>query len=78
MTQKLTISIPDDLINILDSLTATWRTTRSGVFAKLLREVEKDRLEEKMAEGYKAMSETDVEIYLPAQAEVVLNDKTRS
>lgn len=74
MSQKLTISLPDDLINILDGLTTTWETTRSGVFARLLREIEKDRLEEEMAEGYKTMSETDVEIYLPAQAEVVLRD----
>ncbi|MEW5953354.1 MAG: CopG family transcriptional regulator [Bacillota bacterium] len=73
MTQKLTISIPDDLINVLDSLTATWDTTRSGVVARLLRKVEKDRLEEEMAEGYKTMSD-DIEVYLPAQAEVVLQD----
>ncbi len=79
MTQKFTISIPDDLVNVLDSLTIAWETTRSGVFAKLLREIEKDRLEEEMAEGYKAMSENDIEIYLPAQAEVVLrnDDKAR-
>jgi len=74
MTQKITISIPDDLIHVLDSLTIAWDTTRSGVFARLLHEVEKDRLEEEMAEGYKAMSETDIEIYLPAQAEAVLRD----
>ena len=77
VTQKITVSIPDDLIAILDGLTVTWETTRSGVFARLLREVEKDRLEEEMAEGYKALSETDIGFYLPAQAEVVLNDKTR-
>ncbi|OPX87259.1 MAG: hypothetical protein A4E54_01755 [Pelotomaculum sp. PtaB.Bin117] len=32
-----------------------------------------DHLEE-VAEGYKAMLENDIEIYLPAQAEVVLRD----
>jgi metal-responsive CopG/Arc/MetJ family transcriptional regulator len=74
MTQKITISIQDDLINVLDSLTAAWDTTRSGVFARLLHEVEKDRLKEEMTEGYKTMSETNIEIYLPAQAEVVLRD----
>jgi metal-responsive CopG/Arc/MetJ family transcriptional regulator len=74
LSMKFTISIPDDLISVLDSLTATWKTTRSGVFARLLRETEKNRIEEKMEEGYIAMSKNDVEIYLPAQAEVVLND----
>lgn len=77
VTQKLTISIPDNLVAVLDDLTASWKTTRSGVFARLLQDAEKKRLEEEMAEGYKAMSETDIEIYLPAQAEVVLNDEER-
>jgi len=81
VTQKMTISIPDELINALDNLTTMWETTRSGVFAQLLRESEKDLLEKEMAEGYKALSETsetDIEFYLPAQAEVVLDDsKTR-
>ncbi|MCL6558056.1 MAG: CopG family transcriptional regulator [Firmicutes bacterium] len=74
MSRKITISIPDDLINTLDGLTAAWETTRSGVFARMLREIEKERLDKEMAEGYKAIAETDVEIYLPAQAEVVLRD----
>lgn len=78
MTQKMTISIPDELINVLDNLATMWETTRSGVFAQLLRESEKDLLDQEMAEGYKSLSETDIEFYLPAQAEVVLGDsKTR-
>ncbi|OPX89457.1 MAG: hypothetical protein A4E53_01534 [Pelotomaculum sp. PtaB.Bin104] len=78
MTQKITISIPEELMTVLDNLTSTWETTRSGVFARLLQEAEKRRLEEEMEEGYKAMAGDEVEIYLPAQAEVVLlDDKTR-
>lgn len=78
VTQKFTISIPDNLINILDSLTAAWETTRSGVFARLLLEAGRRRLEEEMEEGYKAMAGNDVELFLPAQSEVVLrNDQTR-
>lgn len=38
--------------------------------------MKKARLKKKMVEGYKAIAETvaNIEIYLPAQAEVVLND----
>lgn len=31
----------------------------------------KELLDKEMAEGYKAISETDIEVYLPDQAEVV-------
>ncbi|HOV79679.1 MAG TPA: hypothetical protein PK728_06180 [Bacillota bacterium] len=78
MSQKLTISIPDELINVLDNLTTTWKTSRSGVFARLLQEVEKKRLENEMEEGYKTMTVNCADFYLPAQAEAVfLNDKER-
>jgi len=78
MAQKFTISIPDELVNTLDKLTVAWGTTRSGVFARLLQEAERKRLEKEMEEGYKAMTGDDVELYLPAQAEVVLRvDKAR-
>ncbi|HOV79874.1 MAG TPA: CopG family transcriptional regulator [Bacillota bacterium] len=72
MAQKFTISIPDELVNTLDSLAIAWKTTRSGVFARLLQETERKCLEKEMEEGYKAMAENDVELYLLAQAEVVL------
>lgn len=72
MAQKLTVSIPDGLVCVLDRLTAVWGTTRSGVFARLLREAERKLIEEEMAEGYRALAGEDAELYLPAQAEVVL------
>ena len=74
MTQKLTISIPDDLVNVLDDLTVAWETTRSGVFARLLQEANKRRVDIEIELGYKAMAGNDVELYLPAQAEVVFSE----
>lgn len=81
MTRKITISVPNDLIGVLDALSIKWKTTRSGVFTRLLKEVEAKRLEQEMAEGYMMMAERntgDMEMYLPVQAEALtLNDKAR-
>ena len=40
----------------------------------IIKEFEDSSQEEELAKGYKAISESDIEIYLPAQAEVVLRD----
>ncbi|MCL6477055.1 MAG: hypothetical protein K6T65_01440 [Peptococcaceae bacterium] len=72
MTQKISISISEEL------MTSTWNTTRSGVFARLIQEAKKRRQEEEMEEWYKAIAGDDVEVYLLAQAEVVLLDRLES
>jgi|GEM_PF-1169358 len=81
VTRKITISIPNELFDILDALSIKWNTTRSGVFTRLLKEVEAKCPEQEMTEGYMMMAERnigDMEMYLPVQAEALtLNDKAR-
>lgn len=74
---RLTISIPDDLIDELRSLAKERQTSLSGAVAMLVREYRHRRMERLMAEGYLALAEvnrSEVEASLPAQAEVVLRD----
>lgn len=74
---KFTVSVPDEVIGIVEKLMIEWETTRSGVITKLLKWHEKQRVAELMAEGYKVLADEnrrEIEEYLPAQAEVVLRD----
>lgn len=74
---RLTISIPDDLIDELRGLAKERQTSLSGAVAMLVREHRHRRMERLMAEGYLALAEinrSEVEASLPAQAEVVLRD----
>lgn len=72
---RVTISLPEPLLAVLDRLARRLSTTRSGAVAELLRRVEKEELERELREGYAALAaqaEKDAELFLPAQAEVVL------
>ncbi|HEY3314263.1 MAG TPA: CopG family transcriptional regulator [Bacillota bacterium] len=72
---KITITLTDDLIAILDGLKKREKTTRSGAIASLLRRARQRQVEADMAEGYLAMtdkSRENAESTLPAQAEVAL------
>jgi len=78
MTSKITISLPVQLLAILDKLTEEWKTTRSGAIANLLQQVKQKELEKELAEGYAALAEDnrrDAEFFFPAQAEVVFRDR---
>jgi CopG family transcriptional regulator/antitoxin EndoAI len=76
---KITVSLPEPLLTTLDRLARQWATTRSGAVAELLRRAEREELERQLEEGYAAWAETnrsDAEVFLPAQAEVVLRDQS--
>ncbi|MBC7106095.1 MAG: ribbon-helix-helix protein, CopG family [Firmicutes bacterium] len=75
---KITVSLPEPLLAALDRLARQWATTRSGAVAELLRRAEREELERQLEEGYVAWAEanrSDAEVFLPAQAEVVLRDR---
>ena len=57
---KITISLPEDVLQWADSLAREQESNRSAVIAKLLRKDEEERTKELMAEGYKAMGEENL------------------
>jgi len=77
VSAKITVSLSDPLLTVLDRLAQKWNTTRSGAVAELLRLAERRELEEQMKEGYLALAEShraDAQLFFPAQAEAVLRD----
>ncbi|MHB8927795.1 MAG: ribbon-helix-helix domain-containing protein [Bacillota bacterium] len=76
--KKVTITLTDDLLAVLDSVKKRERTTRSGAVAGLLRHARRVLIEAEMAEGYRALrdeSREDARLSFPAQAEVILRDE---
>lgn len=75
--KKVTITLTQDLLAILDGIGRREKTTRSGAVARLLRRASQAEVESQMAEGYRVMAEENLrqaELSLPAQAEVILRD----
>jgi metal-responsive CopG/Arc/MetJ family transcriptional regulator len=56
---KVTISLPQELLDLADRLAKERSTTRSAVIAELLEKEEQSRLHAAMAEGYREMAEED-------------------
>jgi metal-responsive CopG/Arc/MetJ family transcriptional regulator len=54
--EKVTISLPQELIRFTDEIARERRTSRSKVVSSCLRELADKRLREQMEEGYKAMA----------------------
>jgi len=54
--EKLTISLPKDLIALTDEIAAEMKVSRSKVVSSCLRELAEKRLRAEMEEGYKAMA----------------------
>jgi metal-responsive CopG/Arc/MetJ family transcriptional regulator len=54
---KVTISLPQHLLDIADRLAEENATSRSSIIAHLLQKEERARVEALMIEGYKAMAE---------------------
>jgi metal-responsive CopG/Arc/MetJ family transcriptional regulator len=61
-TLKLSISLPADLVSVVDSEAEAQKTTRSGFIASLLRELAERREHDLMVEGYKVMAETNQQL----------------
>ena len=55
--EKVTVSVPRDLLAFADMLAKETKTSRSKVFSSCLREYARKRFAEQMAEGYEAMAE---------------------
>jgi metal-responsive CopG/Arc/MetJ family transcriptional regulator len=57
---KLTISLPRDLLSITDEIAAEKKISRSKVVYMCLRDLADQRLQLKMAEGYKMLAEDNL------------------
>ena len=74
---KVTISLPNELLQFADRLAKEAASTRSGVIAELLAKEEESRIQALMAEGYREYSEEnrkEAEEALHITSEVVLRD----
>ena len=72
---KVTVSLPMELLEVADSLAKEYSTTRSGVFARLLKQADEAGINALMAAGYREMGEEnrrEAEDALNLTAEVVL------
>ncbi len=54
---KVTISLPQDLLDLADRLACERSTTRSAVIAKLLEKEEEARIQALMEEGYRELAD---------------------
>ena len=74
---KVTISLPQHILEYADRLAKERATTRSGVVCQLLKKEETEEIHALMAEGYKEMAEENLreaEEALNLTREVILRD----
>ncbi|MDP9362989.1 MAG: hypothetical protein M3Q10_01945 [Chloroflexota bacterium] len=76
--RNISVSVPVDLAEELDRWRAEDGTSRSGLVTKLLDEERRRRFEAELGLAYREATEEsffdDIEVYLPARAEVVLSE----
>ena len=73
VTTKVTISLPDELVDFADKLAAEARRPRSQIIAALIEERRSRELRERLAEGYRYYAEENrrfAEAALPLAAEI--------
>ena len=58
--EKLTISVPRNLIEVTDEIAREQKTSRSKIIAACLQELAERRLREEMEAGYKALARENV------------------
>jgi metal-responsive CopG/Arc/MetJ family transcriptional regulator len=58
--EKLTISVPKNLIELADKIAKEKRTSRSKVVSACLQELAEKRLRAEMEEGYKALAKENL------------------
>ncbi len=71
---KVTLSLDEDLVEVLEKISRQRKKPRSRVVQEALRLWQKKELQEKLAEGYRAMAEEDREAaqrHLPAFREIL-------
>ena len=59
--KKLTVSVPEDLIVLADTVAKEKKISRSKVVAECLQKLADRRLEKELEEGYKALEKENVE-----------------
>ncbi len=59
-TQKITVSLPGQVVQIIDSLAKARQTSRSTLMAELLKARLKELEDEAMKEGYLAMAKENL------------------
>jgi metal-responsive CopG/Arc/MetJ family transcriptional regulator len=59
-TEKVTISIPRDLLSVTDEIAKEKKISRSKVVSSCLREMADKHFREKMAEGYKKLAKENL------------------
>ena len=59
--RRLTISVPDEIIEITDEIAAVSQTSRSKIISDCLKEMINKRRQRLLVEGYKAMAKEHVE-----------------
>ena len=74
--RSVSVSLPADLADELDAWAASDGTNRSAVVVEMIRAERRRRFQEELEQAYKELTEDgfydDIEVYLPAQAEVAL------
>ena len=71
---KVTLSLDEDLVETLEKISRQRKKPRSRVVQEALRLWQKEELQERLAEGYRAMAEEDretAERRLPAFREIL-------
>jgi metal-responsive CopG/Arc/MetJ family transcriptional regulator len=59
-TEKLTISVPSDLLKLTDEIAKEKNVSRSKLISSCLRDLADKRLEARMIEGYKAIAKDNL------------------
>ena len=78
LTRNVTVSLPQHLVELVDTLAAERTTSRSAVIASCLQAEADRRLEAAMVEGYRAMADEDAMIaaeFAPVVDEGLLRDR---
>lgn len=57
---KLTISVPANLLSVADEIAAEKKISRSKVVYQCLQDLAEKRLQQKLAEGYKALAKDNL------------------
>jgi len=58
--EKLTISLPHELVQLTDAIAKQRKVSRSKVVSECIREMARKKLEEEMIEGYKTMTKANL------------------
>lgn len=73
--RNVSISLPEDLATHLDAWTESDRTSRSALVADLIAQEKRRRLDLDLEQAYRELTEDgfydDIDLYLPAGAEVI-------